>query len=185
VPPELVRRAARLYATASRPMMLHGLGVTEHYQGSESVSLLCNLAILVGAIGRPGVGVNPLLGQNDVQGAADMGCDPRFLPGYQAVEESEVRDKFESAWGRPLPTQRGLTIPEMHDAALRGEVRAMFTYSAETLCRPILTRIELNGPCAGLNSSGAGDLSFDDRESGSRRVARRQLSREKRHLHQR
>lgn len=129
----LVRAAARLYATARRPMMFHGLGVTEHYQGSEAVSLLCNLAILTGALGRAGVGVNPLRGQNNVQGAVDMGCDPRFLPGYQRVEDPVARAKFESAWGRVLPARRGLTIPEMHEAARRGEVRAMYIFGEDVV----------------------------------------------------
>ena len=126
VSPAIVLEAARCYATARSPMMFHGLGVTEHYQGSESVSLLCNLAILTGALGRAGVGVNPLRGQNNVQGAADMGCDPGFLPGYQRVDDAVARAKFEAAWGRALPAHRGLTIPEMHEAARRSEVRAMY-----------------------------------------------------------
>jgi len=131
VAPAIVREAARRYATARSPMMFHGLGVTEHYQGSESVSLLCNLAILTGALGRAGVGVNPLRGQNNVQGAADMGCDPGFLPGYQSVDDAVARAKFESAWGRVLPAHRGLTIPEMHEAARRGELRAMYIFGED------------------------------------------------------
>jgi formate dehydrogenase major subunit len=131
VPASRVREAARRYATARRPMMLHGLGVTEHYQGSESVSLLCNLAILSGALGRRGVGVNPLRGQNNVQGAADMGCDPGFLPGYQRVDDTVARSKLESAWGSNLPAHSGLTIPEMHEAARRGDVRAMYIFGED------------------------------------------------------
>ncbi len=131
--PAIVREVARRYATARSPMMFHGLGVTEHYQGSEAVSLLCNLAILTGALGRAGVGVNPLRGQNNVQGAADMGCDPEFLPGYQRVDDPGARASFESAWGRTLPTNRGLTIPEMHKAARRGEVRAMYIFGEDVV----------------------------------------------------
>ena len=133
VSPAIVREAARRYATARSPMMFHGLGVTEHYQGSESVSLLCNLAILTGALGRAGVGVNPLRGQNNVQGAADMGCDPGFLPGYQRVDDAVARAKFESAWERALPAHRGLTIPEMHEAARRSEVRAMYIFGEDVV----------------------------------------------------
>jgi formate dehydrogenase major subunit len=114
-------------------MMFHGLGVTEHHQGSEAVGLLCNLAILTGALGRAGVGINPLRGQNNVQGAADMGCDPSFLPGYQPVEDSLARAKFEAAWGCQLPARRGLTIPEMHEAARRGEVRAMYIFGEDVV----------------------------------------------------
>jgi predicted molibdopterin-dependent oxidoreductase YjgC len=107
-------------------MMMHGLGVTEHQQGTEAVTLLCNLALLLGAVGRPGTGVNPLRGQNNVQGAADMGCAPDLLPGYAAVSDPQARARCESAWGRPVPAERGFTIPEMWDEALRGGVRAMF-----------------------------------------------------------
>lgn len=121
-----IREAARLYGEAERPMMVHGLGVTEHFQGSESVTLLCNLALLVGAIGREGVGVNPLRGQNNVQGAADMGAQPDLLPGYAAVADPSVRDQFASVWGRPLPDVAGRTLPEMLAGAVSGDVKRMF-----------------------------------------------------------
>ncbi len=107
-------------------MQVHGLGMTEHYQGSEGVMLLCNLALLVGAIGREGVGVNPLRGQNNVQGAADMGCQPDLLPGYQDPDDPAVRARFEAIWGRALPTAPGLTLPRMYDAARAGQLQAMF-----------------------------------------------------------
>ena len=127
-PAELVRRAARLYGQAQRPMQVHGLGITEHFQGSEAVMLLCNLALLVGAIGRPGVGVNPLRGQNNVQGSADMGCQPDLLTGYQDVADARVRESFERVWGRPLPTERGYTLPHMYQAARRGELGGLFIF---------------------------------------------------------
>ncbi|MCI0586009.1 MAG: formate dehydrogenase subunit alpha [Planctomycetes bacterium] len=126
VPAAAVRRAARLYGIASRPIQVHGLGVTEHYQGSEAVMLLCNLALLRGAVGREGVGVNPLRGQNNVQGAADMGCQPDLLPGYGDPGDPSVRARFERAWGRPLPSRAGITLPRMLEAARRGEIRGMF-----------------------------------------------------------
>ena len=125
VPAGRIREAAHLYARARRPMALHGLGVTEHLQGSEAVMLLCNLALLRGAIGREGVGINPLRGQNNVQGSADMGCQPDFLPGYQSVEDPEMREKFGRVWGRPVPERPGRTIPRMYGAALDREIRAM------------------------------------------------------------
>lgn len=126
VPARDVRRAARLYASAKRPMQLHGLGMTEHYQGSESVMLLCNLALLVGAIGRVGVGVNPLRGQNNVQGAADMGCSPDLLTGYADVCDPEVRARFEAEWGRPVPPVPGRTLPKMYEAIRAGSLTALF-----------------------------------------------------------
>jgi formate dehydrogenase major subunit len=126
VPAAGIRRAAALLADARRPMMMHGLGVTEHQQGSESVMLLCNLALLLGAVGRPGTGVNPLRGQNNVQGAADMGCVPDMLPGYQPVTDAEARARCAAVWGRPVPERPGWTLPEMWDHALAGRLRGMF-----------------------------------------------------------
>jgi formate dehydrogenase major subunit len=124
--PALVRRAARLYGEAARPMQLHGLGITEHYQGSESVMLLCNLALLTGAIGREGAGVNPLRGQNNVQGAADMGCQPDSVTGYGDPFDATVRARFAAVWGRPLPEAQGLNLPQMYAAARDGALRALF-----------------------------------------------------------
>ncbi len=121
-----VRLAARMLATARAPMQLHGLGMTEHVQGSESVMLLCNLALLCGAVGSLGVGVNPLRGQNNVQGAADMGCQPDLLPGYAPVTDTGARARFETAWGRPMPAEAGLTLPRMYEAIDTGVVRGMY-----------------------------------------------------------
>ncbi len=126
VPANLVRRAARMYGGATNPLQVHGLGVTEHYQGSEAVMLLCNLALLAGAIGREGVGVNPLRGQNNVQGAADMGCQPNLLTGYADPRDSDVQERFEGIWGNPIPTSGGLTIPGMYEAAVGGTLKALF-----------------------------------------------------------
>lgn len=126
VDPDLVRRAARLYATAASPMQMHGLGVTEHHQGTDTVRLLCNLALLVGAIGHEGVGVNPLRGQNNVQGAADMGCQPDLLAGYAPVADERARERFAAVWGSALPTTAGRTLPRIYDAIDDGAVRGLF-----------------------------------------------------------
>ena len=131
VPAAQVWRAARLYGTAKNPLQVHGLGMTEHYQGSESVMLLCNLALLVGAIGREGVGVNPLRGQNNVQGAADMGCQPDLTTGYQSPTDPAVQARFSAEWGRPLPTEPGLTIPRMYDAARAGTLKALYIFGED------------------------------------------------------
>lgn len=133
VPAAQLRAAARLYGRARRPLQVHGLGMTEHYQGSESVMLLCNLALLVGAIGRPGVGVNPLRGQNNVQGAADMGCQPNLMTGYADPADPAVRERFEAAWERPLPVLPGLTIPRMYDAAIAGQLKALYILGEDVL----------------------------------------------------
>ncbi len=131
--PAEVRAAARLYGEAQRPMQLHGLGITEHHQGSESVQCLCNLALLRGALGRPGVGVNPLRGQNNVQGAADMGCQPDLLTGYQPVADPAVRGRFAAVWGREPPAAPGLTLPRMVEAMRRGELRGLFVLGEDVV----------------------------------------------------
>jgi formate dehydrogenase major subunit len=119
-----IREAARLYARARPSLSVHGLGLTEHTQGTETVMALINLALLTGNIGRPGSGVNPLRGQNNVQGSAHMGCDPAHLTGYTTLEDGRTR--FEAAWGAPLPRTRGLDLMEMLDSARAGGLRALW-----------------------------------------------------------
>ncbi|WP_309715697.1 formate dehydrogenase subunit alpha, partial [Armatimonas sp.] len=131
VPAQRVREAARHYGSVEKPMMVHGLGMTEHYQGSEGVMLLCNLALLAGAVGREGVGINPLRGQNNVQGAADMGCQPDMLPGYAPVSDPAVRERFATLWGRAVPESVGLTIPQMLEAARQGELTALYIFGED------------------------------------------------------
>jgi formate dehydrogenase major subunit len=126
VPAEAVRAAARLYAGARNAAIYYGLGVTEHSQGSTMVIGMANLAMATGSIGRDGVGVNPLRGQNNVQGSCDMGSFPHEFPGYRHVSDDAVRESFEAVWGRSLLSSPGLRIPNMFDAAVAGEFRAMF-----------------------------------------------------------
>ncbi|MGC9963715.1 MAG: formate dehydrogenase subunit alpha, partial [Acidimicrobiales bacterium] len=126
VPAAELRAAARLYATARNAAIYYGLGVTEHSQGSTTVMAMANLAMATGNIGRDGVGVNPLRGQNNVQGSCDMGSFPHELPGYRHVSDDAVRASFEALWGRTLVGEPGLRIPNMFDASLAGEFRALF-----------------------------------------------------------
>jgi formate dehydrogenase major subunit len=126
VPAADIRAAARLYASAGAGAIYYGLGVTEHTQGSTTVMAMANLAMATGNIGRDGVGVNPLRGQNNVQGSCDMGSFPHELPGYRPVADDAVRGTFEAAWGRPLSPKPGLRIPNMFDAALSGAYRGMY-----------------------------------------------------------
>ena len=121
---DLIYEAARLYATAKPSMCFHGLGVTEHVQGTEGVMCLVNLALLTGNIGKPGTGVNPLRGQNNVQGAAHMGCDPGVLTGSASLNQASER--FEKVWGANIPRSRGLNLLEMMDAATAGNLRALW-----------------------------------------------------------
>ncbi len=122
----LVQEAALAYANASDAMSFHGLGVTEHSQGSRTVMLIANLVMMTGNIGREGVGMNPLRGQNNVQGAADMGCQPHLGAGYLPIAEEKNHNHFNEAYGVITPTGKGLTIPEMFNAALSGSIKAMW-----------------------------------------------------------
>ncbi len=126
VPAASVRAAARLYATAGNGAIYYGLGVTEHSQGSTMVMGIANLAMATGNIGRAGVGVNPLRGQNNVQGSCDMGSFPHEFPGYRHVSDDQVRSSFETAWGVPLQSDPGLRIPNMFEAALDGEFKGLY-----------------------------------------------------------
>lgn len=126
VAPDRIRAAARLYATAGNAAIYYGLGVTEHSQGSTMVMGMANLAMITGNIGREGVGVNPLRGQNNVQGSCDMGSFPHELPGYRHVSLDDVRGVYERLWGRTLDPEPGLRIPNMFDAALDGSFRGLY-----------------------------------------------------------
>ncbi|MCK9238255.1 MAG: formate dehydrogenase subunit alpha [Thiopseudomonas sp.] len=126
VPAEKVREAARIYAQAGNGAIYYGLGVTEHSQGSTMVMGIANLALATGNIGREGGGVNPLRGQNNVQGSCDMGSFPHELPGYQHVNDSEARHRFEAVWGVTIDDEPGLRIPNMFDAAIAGTFRALY-----------------------------------------------------------
>ena len=126
VPAELIRGAARLYAKGPNSAIYYGLGVTEHSQGSTMVMGMANLAMATGNIGRMGVGVNPLRGQNNVQGSCDMGSFPHEYPGYRHVSDDATRELFEKAWGRPLQHEPGLRIPNMLDAAIDGTFKGIY-----------------------------------------------------------
>ena len=126
VPAADMRAAARLYATGGNAAIYYGLGVTEHSQGSTMVMGIANLAMATGNVGREGVGVNPLRGQNNVQGACDMGSFPHELPGYRHISDSTVRSEFEAAWGVSLQAEPGLRIPNMFEAALAGSFMGLY-----------------------------------------------------------
>ncbi|NAZ38139.1 formate dehydrogenase subunit alpha [Rubellimicrobium sp. CFH 75288] len=133
VPASELRAAARLYATGGNGAIYYGLGVTEHSQGSTTVMGIANLAMLTGNIGRPGVGVNPLRGQNNVQGSCDMGSFPHELPGYRHVSDPAARAIFESVWGTPIDPEPGLRIPNMLDAAIAGTFKGIYIQGEDIL----------------------------------------------------
>ncbi len=122
----IIREASRLYATAGNGAIYYGLGVTEHSQGSTTVIGIANLAMATGNVGREGVGVNPLRGQNNVQGSCDMGSFPHELPGYRHVSDTTARLQFEAAWGVKLNPEPGLRIPNMFEAALDGTFMGLY-----------------------------------------------------------
>jgi formate dehydrogenase major subunit len=133
VPAADLRAAARLFATGGNGAIYYGLGVTEHSQGSTTVMAIANLAMLTGNIGRKGVGVNPLRGQNNVQGSCDMGSFPHELPGYRHVKHPEVRAIFEAAWGVEIDPEPGLRIPNMLDAAVEGTFKGLYCQGEDIL----------------------------------------------------
>ncbi len=126
VPKEKIIEAAKLFATAERSMILYGLGVAEHKGGTEGVIALADLVLATGQVGREGAGINPLRGQHNVQGACDMGCLPYVLPGYQSPADPVAIKKFEELWGVAPPTEKGLMEPQMYQAALKGDLKALY-----------------------------------------------------------
>ncbi len=133
------KAAARLYAKANRASILYAMGITQHITGTDNVKSCANLAMLCGKVGIEGGGVNPLRGQNNVQGACDMGALPNVCPAYQPVANDEARAKFEKAWNVTLPAKPGLTIVEMHGCRPRRERSRPSMSWAKTRCSPIPT----------------------------------------------
>lgn len=140
---ELIRRAAIVYATRRPASLLYAMGITQHAHGTENVMATANLAMLTGNVGKPGTGVNPLRGQNNVQGACDMGALPNVFSGYQAVTDSDIRHKFETAWGVSyLPSEAGLTLPDMFSAIEEGRIKAMYMIGENVaVSEPDLNRV--------------------------------------------
>ncbi len=127
VPAELIEQAARIYATGPNSAIFYTMGITQHVTGTNNVRTMANLALLCGMLGRPGTGVNPLRGQNNVQGACDMGCLPDVFTGYQKVADPVMRQKMKAAWnGVEMPAGAGMTVVKMMEAAGKGDIRALF-----------------------------------------------------------
>jgi formate dehydrogenase major subunit len=126
IPTETIRAVARLYATAKNAMIFWGMGISQHVHGTDNARCLIALALMTGQIGRRGTGLHPLRGQNNVQGASDMGLIPMFYPDYRSVASADARSWFEEFWAVPLDPKAGLTVVEIMDAAKRKDVRAMY-----------------------------------------------------------
>jgi formate dehydrogenase alpha subunit len=151
VPGDKVVEAARLYATNKPSSLLYTMGITQHTHGTDNVMAVANLAMLTGNIGKPGTGVNPLRGQNNVQGACDVGALPNVYPGYQSVADAKMKEKFEAAWGSTLNPTPGLTLTEIIPAAHEGKIKAIYLMGENpslsdpdsTHVREALRRLEL------------------------------------------
>ncbi len=128
VSPEDIRKAARIYAEAGKASILYCMGITQHHNGTETVMSLSNLALMTGNIGKENAGINPLRGQNNVQGACDMGALPNVLTGYQPVANPQVIEKFEKAWGVKLNNKPGITIPEAMHGAEHGDIKVLYVF---------------------------------------------------------
>lgn len=135
-----IRKAARLYAQSGPAAICYAMGLTQHSTGTDNVKSVCNLAMLTGNLGRPGTGVDPLRGQNNVQGACDMGGLPNVYTGYQAVTNEAARAKFEEAWQAKLPDQNGLTLTETINKAHHGDIKALFVLGEN----PMMSDPDLN-----------------------------------------
>jgi formate dehydrogenase alpha subunit len=146
IPAGDLEAAARIYATAERAALLYAMGITQHTTGVDNVLSCANLAMLTGNVGKPGTGVNPLRGQNNVQGACDLGGLPNVYSGYQAVTIESVQTKFKEAWGHASPTRVGLTVTEMLDAAHHGDLKALFVLGEN----PMVSDPDLNHVRAAL-----------------------------------
>ena len=133
VPVDIMKEVARHYATSPVSTILYTLGITEHSHGVDNVKSLANLAMLTGHIGKRSSGVNPLRGQNNVQGACDMGALPNVYPGYQVVTDIATQEKFERAWGVKLSNQIGKMIPEMMDGLIDGSVKGMYIFGENSV----------------------------------------------------
>ena len=131
IDPEELRKAARLYATADKAPIMYCLGVTEHHTGTDGVMSLSNMAMMVGKIGRPGCGVNPIRGQNNVQGACDMGASPNQFSGYQNIDKPGVLEKFEKAWGVELNPNIGTKATDCFPKMLTGEIKGLFIFGED------------------------------------------------------
>lgn len=147
IDPDDLREAAVLYAKANKAPIIYCLGVTEHSSGTEGVMSMSNIAMLVGKIGRSGCGVNPLRGQNNVQGACDMGCMPYDFPGYQKVADKKIREKFEQVWNVPLSSRMGLMATQVIPMAGKGEIKGLYIFGED----PVVTDPDTNHVKRALN----------------------------------
>ena len=147
VPADDIRKAARIYAASEAASIVYAMGLTQHSTGTDNVMSVCNLALVTGNLGRPGTGVNPLRGQNNVQGACDMGGLPVVYTAYQQVQNEDARKKFEEAWGVSLPPKNGLPLTEVINKAYAGEMKALYVVGEN----PMMSDPDLHHVEVGIN----------------------------------
>lgn len=184
VPRELLFRAAELYARSETSAIVYCLGITQHRCGVNNVRSLANLSMLCGQIGRPCTGVNPLRGQNNVQGACDMGGLPNYYPGYQFVDDEKARLKFEAAWGRSLSPFRGLTAMEMMHGLQEGKLKAMIIMGENPVVSDPDSRPCGEGPVVGGVPALPRHLPHADHGTGAHGPARCVVRGDRRYFHQ-
>ena len=171
IDPETIRAVARLYARAKAAIIFWGMGISQHVHGTDNARCLIALSLVTGQVGRPGTGLHPLRGQNNVQGASDAGLVPMFYPDYRAVEEAETRRRFEDVWDMALDSRRGLTVMEIMDAVHAGQIKGIYIMGEN----PAMSDPDVQHAREGLakleHSGGAGDLPHRDGVSRGRGVA--------------
>ena len=179
-----IREVARLYATSKGSMILWGMGISQHVHGTDNARCLIALALSTGQIGKPGSGLHPLRGQNNVQGASDSGLIPMFYPDYQRVNAPEARQRFEKLWGSALDPDPGLTVVEIMNAAKKREIRGMYIMGENPAMSDPGRRSRARGARDARSPGGAGHLPHRDGVSRRRRAARDRVAGEGRHRHQ-
>ena len=184
IPAETIRTVARMFATSRAAMILWGMGISQHVHGTDNARCLIALTMLTGQVGRPGTGLHPLRGQNNVQGASDAGLIPMMFPDYRRVDNGTAHEKFEALWGATLDPKPGLTVVEIMDAVHAGEIRGMYVMGEN----PAMSDPDVSHARAGARGTRdarrAGHLPHRDRVSRRRRAAGVGVSREDRHVHE-
>ena len=184
IPAETIREVARAYATSKASIILWGMGISQHVHGTDNARCLIALTLMTGQIGRPGTGLHPLRGQNNVQGASDAGLIPMMYPDYQRVDNPEAIARFEKFWGRTLDHKPGLTVVEIMDAACDGKIKGMYIMGENPAMSDPERAPRARGPREPRHARGAGHLPHRDRVPRRRGAAGLGVAREDRHRHQ-
>ena len=184
IPAATIREVARLYARSERSIIFWGMGISQHTHGTDNARCLIALALVTGQVGRPGTGLHPLRGQNNVQGASDAGLIPMVFPDYKSVEDPAIRGKYEEFWGAQLPPKKGLTVVEIMHAIKDDVIKGMYVHGREPGHVRPRRAARARGAGAPGAPGGAGHLPHRDRLARRRGAAGLGARREVGHLHQ-